>query len=363
MKKLTGILKSLTLMVWMIVLVVSITFLSQGFSGKTPLLMASETKQQAKKGQTGIEEEQKPEREGQETAEEKQKAEIESGRMEKLQAFLNHAKSAAFFGKNEKKSKNSSETDTKKMAESDDGQNNQSSSGSQKSSKTDDKEKETSKNQEEQRYAYLTFDDGPSDNTDRILDILKEKNVKATFFVVGKTDEKSKKRYQRIINEGHSLGMHSYTHDYSYIYSSMAHYKEDLMKLQDYLYEVTGERVKLYRFPGGSSNSVSKIPIQSCINYLDKKGIIYYDWNASSEDAVSIGTSCDKLNENILKDALLYHNTVILMHDLHECTATVKGLEPLIDKLQKEGYILDAITQETVPVQHVKDKSKESAKK
>lgn len=212
--------------------------------------------------------------------------------------------------------------------------------------------------EEEAKHAYLTFDDGPSDHTDEILDILKEKQVKATFFVIGKTDEKSKARYQRIVAEGHSLGMHSYTHDYSYIYGSLANYKEDLQKLQDYLYEVTGQRVKLYRFPGGSSNSVSKIPIQSCIDYLDQKGIIYFDWNASSEDAVSIGTTCDKLNQNILKDALLYHNTVILMHDLHECTGTVQGLPALIDRLKKEGYQLDPITEKTVPVQHVKDQSK-----
>lgn len=209
-----------------------------------------------------------------------------------------------------------------------------------------------------EKHAYLTFDDGPSDNTDRILDILKEKGVKATFFVVGKTDDRSKERYKRILREGHTLGMHSYSHDYDLIYGSLKGYKEDLMKLQDYLYEVTGERIRIYRFPGGSSNHVSKIPIQSCINFLDKMGIIYYDWNASSEDAVSIGTSCSKLNQNILKDALLYKDTVILMHDLHECHTTVEGLEPLIDRLLEEGYLLRPITQDTIPVQHVKDSKK-----
>ncbi|MDO4554901.1 MAG: polysaccharide deacetylase family protein [Lachnospiraceae bacterium] len=207
----------------------------------------------------------------------------------------------------------------------------------------------------EEKYAYLTFDDGPSDNTDKILSILKEKDVKATFFVVGKTDEKSKERYCRIVEEGHSLGMHSYSHDYSYIYGSLEHYKEDLMRLHDYLYEVTGEKVKLYRFPGGSSNSVAKIPIQSCIRFLEKKGFVYYDWNASSEDAVLIGTPCETLNQNILKDALLYHNTIILMHDLYECAGTVEGLGALIDRLREEGYELKSITLETVPVQHVKD--------
>ena len=310
MKKLTAVLKGMVLVVWLTVLVMGVTFLTEDFLGKTPLLMASQK----------------------ETGNTKEKG------LEKLQTFFNNSKKNKTGEKKEKQTPENGKKTKEEQTE----------------------KKQTEKKKEEERHAYLTFDDGPSDNTDRILDILKEKGVKATFFVVGKTDEKSKARYKRIIKEGHSLGMHSYTHDYGYIYGSMDHYKEDLMKLQDYLYEVTGERVKLYRFPGGSSNSVSKIPIQSCINFLDKKGIVYYDWNASSEDAVSIGTACEKLNQNILKDALLYHNTVILMHDLHECNATVKGLETLIDRLKKEGYSLDPITQDTIPVQHVKSKTLEN---
>ena len=298
MNKLTKILKGFVCLIWLAVLVTGVTILSDSFRGEPIFLMAGQEKSGKEK------------------------------RIEKLQTFLNSAKKDA----QKKEKKAADEMDEKSQAE----------------------EKVT-----ETRHAYLTFDDGPSDNTDRILDILKERNVKATFFVVGKTDEKSKARYKRILNEGHSLGMHSYSHDYKYIYGSLDNYKEDLMKLQDYLYEVTGERISIYRFPGGSSNSVSKIPIQSCINFLDKKGIVYYDWNASSEDAVSIGTACDKLNQNILKDALLYQDTVILMHDLHECNTTVEGLPALIDKLQKEGYVLDAITRDTIPVQHVKDRNKE----
>lgn len=203
------------------------------------------------------------------------------------------------------------------------------------------------------KNAYLTFDDGPSDNTDKILDILKEKGVKATFFVVGKEGEKSRERYQRIVREGHTLGMHSYSHDYSYIYKSLENYKKDLMKLRDFLYEVTGEHPWLYRFPGGSSNSVSDIPVEDCIRFLNDENIVYFDWNASSEDAVTVNADCNKLNHNILKDALQYNNTVILMHDLHECSGTVDGLGSLIDKLVEEGYAIQPITKDTKPVQHV----------
>lgn len=113
-----------------------------------------------------------------------------------------------------------------------------------------------------ERQVYLTFDDGPSSNTDQILDILKEYDVKATFFVVGKTDERSVKAYQRIVDEGHTLAMHSYSHKYDEIYESKEAFAKDLNSLQEYLYETTGVWPRIYRFPGGSSNTVSKVDMQ-----------------------------------------------------------------------------------------------------
>lgn len=113
--------------------------------------------------------------------------------------------------------------------------------------------------QGEVQKVYLTFDDGPADNTDAILKVLKKYNVKATFFVVGKTDEYSKKMYQRIVDEGHTLGLHSYSHKYSEIYQNLNSYKNDLTKLSDLIYDVTGVRSRYVRFPGGSSNQVSDV--------------------------------------------------------------------------------------------------------
>ena len=204
------------------------------------------------------------------------------------------------------------------------------------------------------KIAYLTFDDGPSDNTDRILDILKEKGVKATFFVVGKPGEKAKKRYQRIVEEGHTLGLHSYTHKYDEIYADLENFKEDVRMLRDYLYDVTGEKPWAYRFPGGSSNRVAKVEIWKCIEFLKEEGIVHFDWNASSEDAVAAGVSCSTLNSNVLKDALKFQYPMILMHDLHNCNGTADGLGSLIDSLLEEGYEISAITKDTKPVQHVK---------
>jgi peptidoglycan/xylan/chitin deacetylase (PgdA/CDA1 family) len=132
------------------------------------------------------------------------------------------------------------------------------------------------------------------------------------------------------------------------------YFKEDVLKLRDYLYEVTGERTWAYRFPGGSSNSVAKISIHECIDFLKEEGIVHFDWNASSEDAVSTGVSCSVLNSNVLKDALRFQQPVILMHDLHECNNTAEGLEALIDQLKEEGYEICPIEKDTRPVQHVK---------
>ena len=107
----------------------------------------------------------------------------------------------------------------------------------------------------DQLKVYLTFDDGPSSNTAAILDTLAQYNVKATFFVVGKEDEESQEMYKRIVNEGHTLGMHSYSHKYSVIYDSLENFEDDFTKIQNYLYDITGEDCHYYRFPGGSSSS------------------------------------------------------------------------------------------------------------
>ena len=122
----------------------------------------------------------------------------------------------------------------------------------------------------DERKVYLTFDDGPSDNTAAILDTLSAYNVKATFFVVGKTDDQSKAMYQRIVNEGHTLGMHSYSHKYSVIYDSLDAFETDFNQIQSYLYEVTGRECKLYRFPGGSSNQVSNTDMTEFIECLNE---------------------------------------------------------------------------------------------
>ena len=204
------------------------------------------------------------------------------------------------------------------------------------------------------KKVYLTFDDGPSSNTDQILDILKDYDVKATFFVVGKTDERSVKAYQRIVEEGHTLAMHSYSHRYDEIYESKEAFARDLISLQEYLYETTGVWPRIYRFPGGSSNTVSKVDMQELIEYLTDIGITYFDWNVASGDAVSRTLPAETIVNNCLSGIEKQKESVILMHDASNKGTTIEALPQIIEAIQEQGDAeLLPITDETVPVQHI----------
>lgn len=205
----------------------------------------------------------------------------------------------------------------------------------------------------EQLKVYLTFDDGPSKNTERILDILDQYGVKATFFVTGKTDEESQALYKKIVEKGHTLGMHSYSHKYSVIYESLEAFEQDYKQLHDYLYEVTGVDCKYYRFPGGSSNKVSNLDMREFITYLNSQGVTYFDWNVSSGDATSQAYTTDELIQNVMGDVTKYKTSVVLMHDAATKTTTVDGLASLIEQLQAEGAKILPIDENTTPIQHV----------
>lgn len=206
----------------------------------------------------------------------------------------------------------------------------------------------------QKKRVYLTFDDGPSSNTEAILDVLKEYDVKASFFVVGKEDDASMEMYQRIVEEGHTLGMHSFSHQYSNIYQSVDSFAQDLEKLQRLLKLATGEEVKLYRFPGGSSNKVSNIGMEEFIRYLKKRDIVYYDWNVSSGDATSQELEPEEVVQNVINDVRLYQNSVVLMHDGANKVNTVEALPEMIEKLKEMNADLLPITDDMKPIQHLK---------
>lgn len=205
------------------------------------------------------------------------------------------------------------------------------------------------------RKVYLTFDDGPSNNTDDILDILDSYGVKATFFVVGKEEEQFIPMYQRIVEEGHTLGMHSFSHKYKEIYDSVDAFSDDLMKLQDFLYDMTGVKCNLCRFPGGSSNTVSSVDMKDLIVYLKEQKITYYDWNISSRDASNGSLTTRQIADNVIYNIEDYNNAVVLMHDSTDKNTTLEALPIIIESiLAMENTVILPITEDTIPVQHIK---------
>jgi peptidoglycan/xylan/chitin deacetylase (PgdA/CDA1 family) len=234
-----------------------------------------------------------------------------------------------------------------------------------------DKEKDLSENQDDKteeilenadgnltvgdgiRRVYITFDDGPSSKTGDILDILDEYDVEATFFVTGKPDTRYTDVYKRIVDSGHTLGMHSYSHKYSELYDSLEGFQEDLHKLQTFLYETTGTWSTRYRFPGGSSNTVSKVDMAELINYLALENITYYDWNVASGDDRN-GITKDLIVTNVMTGVPKFDNSIILLHDASDKQATVDALPEIIEQVQAlENTVIVPITDDTLPVQHI----------
>ena len=199
---------------------------------------------------------------------------------------------------------------------------------------------------------YLTFDDGPGTQTEKILDILKKENVKATFFVTGKDDSYSRKIYKRIVDEGHTLGLHSYSHIYENIYASASAFRKDTKKEYDLIYEITGQYPKFYRFPGGSGSEKMEVPLQELTAVLDEFQLQYIDWNIISMDAVNPGADKEDIARGIVEAAQQYASSVVLMYDTADKPKTVKALPLLIRQLKEKNYELLAIDENTALIRH-----------
>ena len=178
---------------------------------------------------------------------------------------------------------------------------------------------------------YLTFDDGPSARTDEILEILDKYGVKATFFVVGANEEGDLERMQKIVAAGHTLAIHSYSHDYKKIYASVEAYLEDFNQMFCQIYEATGVKPQIFRFPGGSVNSYNVGIHQQLIAEMTRRGFVYFDWNVANGDAVfSKIQPSSALTANALKGVGTARRAIILMHDSSAKTTTVEALPAII---------------------------------
>ena len=199
------------------------------------------------------------------------------------------------------------------------------------------------------KTVYLTFDDGPSSNTPKILKILDRYNVKATFFVI---NGGSNNKYMKdIVEKGHTIALHSYTHNYSKIYTSKEAYFNDLNKIHDLVQEQTGVDSKIIRFPGGSSNTVSKKYCKGIMTELTKEvtnnGLVYFDWNVTNGDATGEKTNVEKQLNYVSQYPKKSKTIIVLMHDTDAKDMTVESLPSIIEYYQSQGMNFGVIKQNT----------------
>ena len=217
--------------------------------------------------------------------------------------------------------------------------------------------KEPQGQEKQVKKAYLTFDDGPSKVTPEILDTLDALGIKATFFVIGRTNEADVAALKRIQAEGHSIGAHSYSHQYEKIYRSVENYLDDFNEIEEWIFEITGEHTQIFRFPGGSNNATAKKSIMTGIaTEMTRRGYTYYDWNVIAHDDRKAAYPPDVLFDNVVKSAKgkLERDLVLLFHDNATRKTTPQVLPRVVKYFQEQGYEFDKITPETRPIQFVK---------
>lgn len=198
---------------------------------------------------------------------------------------------------------------------------------------------------------YLTFDDGPGKYTQKLLDVLDKYHVKVTFFVTNQYPD-----YQDLIKKeyeaGHTVAIHTYSHDYEKIYQSTDAFFEDMDKMSDICFEQTGERPVIFRFPGGSSNTVSRHYCDGIMTALtkemEKRGYHYADWNVTSGDAGET-TKTEVVVQNVIEGIKGRESSVVLQHDIKEFS--VNAVEEIIKWGQENGYTFLPMD-ETSPMAH-----------
>lgn len=182
--------------------------------------------------------------------------------------------------------------------------------------------------------AYLTFDDGPVPNiTPQILDILKENDVKATFFVIGSYAKRYPELVKRAHDEGHTIGLHSYTHQKS-MFNSLTAFKEEVDKNYDVVYDITGEAPKFFRVPYGTKLK------QAYADYLTEKGLSVIGWNCESYDSRTFTTKPEELVQAVKDTMGKKKDVTVIMHDTYGKQKTVDALSDIIGHFNNINYEL-----------------------
>lgn len=201
-----------------------------------------------------------------------------------------------------------------------------------------------------QKTAYLTFDDGPSANTYAILDALQESGQKATFFIVAKNIPGYEDALRRMAEEGHTVAIHTYSHDYRGIYESVEAYLDDFHQAYEAIYEACGVRPTLFRFPGGSVNSYNQMIYQPLIAEMLRRGFVYHDWSVSSEDATGKDYTPEQLTAFVMEGTEKAAKPVILMHDSGDKKNTAAAMPEMIRQLTGAGYTCAPLTGAVRPI-------------
>lgn len=203
---------------------------------------------------------------------------------------------------------------------------------------------ETGYRKPEQPTVYITFDDGPSQWTPNVLDILKEYEIPATFFVLGELAEKREETVRRIVREGHALGNHTYNHKYAELYQSFDAFWQQVEHTGDILEGITGDRVTLFRAPGGTATNFDAFYFY----YMTAAGYSIYDWSVDSGDSKRRGVPAAEIVANV-KGAPLTHEMTVLLHDGAGHGETVKALPEIIEYFKEKGYRFAALSEEVKP--------------
>ena len=198
-------------------------------------------------------------------------------------------------------------------------------------------------NDKQEKIIYLTFDDGPSIMTNKVLDILNQKNVKATFFVIGNQIKDNEDIIMRIYREGHAIGLHTYTHNHNKIYSSQKTFIKEMIATRDEINKITNTHPNIIRFPEGSRNHLTK----SSIKTLHNCGFKIYDWNIVISDGLNPKTSPSKLYKEATAQKIKPDNIILLMHCDTVHKNTCKALPKIIDYYKNLGYEFKVITNNT----------------
>ncbi|MDQ7794544.1 MAG: polysaccharide deacetylase family protein [bacterium] len=202
------------------------------------------------------------------------------------------------------------------------------------------------------KTAYLTFDDGPSEVTLDILDILGDFGVPATFFVCGNHWDFGRNAYRRMLDEGHAIGNHSYTHNLTRIYASAAAFWADFDRLQHLLEEATGDRPPIMRFPGGSNNRFARRELMDeLLAGLEERGIRYFDWNVCSGDSAVLGQDPEVIIRRVLDGVRGLDEAVILFHDSYSRATTVTALPVILEALLADGFAFRTLGPDSTGVQ------------